>query len=774
MKVRIKKLPQARTGYQVKGSLANDVPAFGGADYNAYIGKKPSEVRKTMTSVPREQANLEAEGGETVVGNIDGSGMPSKYNIEGPRHHSGGVPLNLPDDSFIFSDTKSMIIKDPKILKMFGVSEKKGGYTPAELSKKYDLNKYRKILQDPNSDKLERKTAELMVKNYTIKLGALALAQESQKGFPQGIPVLARPYMESMGIKEEELVPQEPQQEQMAQQAPQQMPDGSPIAMPQEMMEQMPMAMYGMNMGGYDFPYYQTGGFLPKVQNGIISEPSDNIYYGPGDSEYDMRLRPLNMDILERNYNLFRDQQLNEDSEEEINFHNKRYQNALRTGKYNTTEAKYGGFLPKAQDGVNKRPLTQEELKQRAKDKAAREKVQNVPEGYYDIGDNRYAKGTISTEFNPQRGKYGSGRAGAHSPALKKSICEDLSKGVSVEKLLEGNPVGTKAGIEKMYADCIKKGQEARKKAEEGTNEDIDVVEKIDEETGEIVKKCYCPDEYGNEIETDMVDGKCECENYQDMQSDMGAYGQQQDLEGWYPQDVNNLYGALGTQWSRRKGQPWSPRVDLEEPRPTFLDPTRELAAQSEQANIAALAVGQFAGPQALNARLSQIQGQGAKSAADTLSRYNNANVGIANQFEGQQVGIRNQEQMMNQQLADRLYDETELANQNFANTRLADRMNSLQMYNTGITNETNRLAMNQLYPDYKTDRFGRILAMPTKKKTDPTAESEDALTYALKLKESSLSDKIQADLLNRKFPKAKKGGQAGYVYGDMMFPFIL
>jgi hypothetical protein len=690
MKVRIKKLPQARTGYQVKGSLANDVPAFGGVDYNAYIGKKPSEVRKTMTSVPREQANLEAEGGETVVGNIDGSGMPSKYNIEGPRHHSGGVPLNLPDDSFIFSDTKSMIIKDPKILKMFGVSEKKGGYTPAELSKKYDLNKYRKILQDPNSDKLERKTAELMVKNYTIKLGALALAQESQKGFPQGIPVIARPYMESMGIKEEELVPQEPQQEQMAQQAPQQMPDGSPIAMPQEMMEQIPMAMYGMNMGGYDFPYYQTGGFLPK-----------------------------------------------------------------------------------AQDGVNKRPLTQEELKQRAKDKAAREKVQNVPEGYYDIGDNRYAKGTISTEFNPQRGKYGSGRAGAHSPALKKSICEDLSKGVSVEELLKGNPVGSKAGIEKMYADCIKKGQEARKKAEEeGTNEDIDVVEKIDEETGEIVKKCYCPDEYGNEIETDMVDGKCECEDYQDMQSDMGAYGQQQDLEGWYPQDVNNLYGALGTQWGRRKGQPWSPRVDLEEPRPTFLDPTRELAAQSEQANIAALAVGQFAGPQALNARLSQIQGQGAKSAADTLSRYNNANVGIANQFEGQQVGIRNQEQMMNQQLADRLYDETELANQNFANTRLADRMNSLQMYNTGITNETNRLAMNQLYPDYKTDRFGRILAMPTKKKADPTAEAQEAKDYALGL--SNFDPAVQKYLLEQKFGKAKKGGQAGYVYGDMMFPFIL
>ena len=39
-RVRIKRLPQAKTGYQVRGSLYNDVPAMGGgADYNAYIGE---------------------------------------------------------------------------------------------------------------------------------------------------------------------------------------------------------------------------------------------------------------------------------------------------------------------------------------------------------------------------------------------------------------------------------------------------------------------------------------------------------------------------------------------------------------------------------------------------------------------------------------------------------------------------------------------------------------------------------------------------------------
>ena len=137
-RVRIKSIPKARTGYQVRGSLANDVPAMGGADYNAYIGKEKSEVRKNLTSVPRDQANLEAEGGETVIGNIDGSNIPSFYGIKGPRHHSGGVPLSLPDDSFIFSDTQAMKISDPVILKMFNKAPKKGGYTPADLSERYD------------------------------------------------------------------------------------------------------------------------------------------------------------------------------------------------------------------------------------------------------------------------------------------------------------------------------------------------------------------------------------------------------------------------------------------------------------------------------------------------------------------------------------------------------------------------------------------------------------------------------------------------------------
>jgi len=243
----LKSLPTAKVGKQVNGSLVNDAAPYGGGINK---GTADPSVNKTLQPVARDKANLEAEKDETVF-TYDDSGIPLFYTVGGERHFKGGTPLNLPDDSFIFSDTKAMKISDPQILKMFGKTDKKGSYTPAELSKVYDINVYRKILQDPNSDKIMIKTAEMMIKNYVIKLGALALAQESKKGFPQGMPKVAKPYMESQGISEKDLIPEgmgqnqeemseQPQQpmQQQQQQAPSQMPNGEQVAMPEEMAQQ--------------------------------------------------------------------------------------------------------------------------------------------------------------------------------------------------------------------------------------------------------------------------------------------------------------------------------------------------------------------------------------------------------------------------------------------------------------------------------------------------------------------------------------------------------
>jgi hypothetical protein len=179
-------------------------PQYSGqSDYGLYIGQR--NLYNTMAKNPYSEAGdkvgeqdetennphvLEAEGGETIL-RPDGTHM----KISGPSHANGGVKLTksqAPEGSFIYSKTKKMEIKNPEILQHFGKSAGKGGVTPAEIAKQYDVNKYMGILQDPTADILSKKTAMRMVENYQRKLAELALVQEGLKGFPQGIPEVAK------------------------------------------------------------------------------------------------------------------------------------------------------------------------------------------------------------------------------------------------------------------------------------------------------------------------------------------------------------------------------------------------------------------------------------------------------------------------------------------------------------------------------------------------------------------------------------------------------
>ena len=246
-RVKIKGLPKKAQGGGT-GGTSEGLRRFMEGEKTFDSGMNPFsepkfEFNKSISGVPREEANIEAEGGETAI--VPGmGGIPESYKIVGPRHGGNGVPLNLAPDSFIFSDNKKgMKIKDKEILAEFGMSvPKKGrvkGYTPAEISKKYDLNKFKEILMDPNSDKIERETAELMIENYNLKLGKLALVQESMKGFPQGIPAIATPYMQTVEADPQTFMPQAAQ--------------GQP--------EQPPMAAYGAGVVGDPSQYsYQGGG----------------------------------------------------------------------------------------------------------------------------------------------------------------------------------------------------------------------------------------------------------------------------------------------------------------------------------------------------------------------------------------------------------------------------------------------------------------------------------------------------------------------------------
>lgn len=184
--------------------------AYGGqTNYGLDLGRRQvtddmnesiyENVGNTLGPSSIDEATIEAEKGETILTDVDGDGMREHMNIGGKRHSEGGTPLKANPGDFIFSDTKRMKIKDQQLLNMFGKGNKKGGYTPAEIAKQYNLNKYKAILQDPNSDELSRRTAERMMMNYEKKLGQLALVQESKKGFPQGIPQIAESALPQAG-----------------------------------------------------------------------------------------------------------------------------------------------------------------------------------------------------------------------------------------------------------------------------------------------------------------------------------------------------------------------------------------------------------------------------------------------------------------------------------------------------------------------------------------------------------------------------------------------
>ena len=216
-KVKINSLPE---GFEIKDGKVIEKKAHGGitSDSNLKTGDQKdyglvaftgssnmgdsssdsTDVRYSLSSVPREEANLEAEGGETVLADLNQDGNFGLYDITGPRHSSGGVPMYLPDQSFIFSDTKSAKL-DRSTLKEFGIDSKKK-MTPAKVSKKFDLNKYYGAINDDYADEIQVKSAELMLEKNMKDLSKLSYVQEQNKDFRDGVALTNYPYLMSQGI----------------------------------------------------------------------------------------------------------------------------------------------------------------------------------------------------------------------------------------------------------------------------------------------------------------------------------------------------------------------------------------------------------------------------------------------------------------------------------------------------------------------------------------------------------------------------------------------
>jgi len=946
-KVKIKKLPNKAQGGLISGNkiVPNQTLSFGGADMNT--GPKDISVRKTIGAVPREDANLEAEGGETVYGDINGDGMAEHLTIKGPRHSAGGVPLKLPEDSFIFSDTKSMKINDCKILSMFRKPCDKGGFTPATLAKQYDVQKYRKLLQDPDSDMIDKKTAEMMIRNYTMKLGALAIAQESKKGFPQGIPMMARPYMEANGISDEDLIPelamqqmqqqQNPQEEGMEQgmqqnpqeemmEAPAQMPNGEPIAFPQaaEGMEvySSPFDLDPKHMKAYmkDLKYLENsigsgkkdGKWFPyksiepgaktiayghklmkgeKFSEGLSEKEAEalmkkdvlkhqllakqNVDKQYGEGTFDKLPQDRQMLLVDYQYNVANG--LNEFpsftkgvvtgdkakmKKEYVRGDNSNSERNKWTSNI-IDSLEYGG-LPKAADGVQVTPEEQKIIDTKwngnkeayLKQKQLQTSLQNNPDFRKKLYD-QYKKVIENENYYTKKKK------GSWYDALKDRSEEDIIKELLAQE--ERNARLNVYGLQKGKDQKVVKGKYTNQTALDLIDKNKESLGDLDFSRGHIGQAAYiayddlmrannpkgynishtgqqdelsgrpdisgidadstdttlferlgaipepktpgkstipkptpcdpCPD--GTIPERD-VEGKCPCgdeeiEREQDLDLNIEeGYQQQAD---WMTPDKVNYYGALKEKANINKYLPNSFKYNPQVSNPIFLDPTREIAQQSENANLMTQAMSQYAGPQQLMANASGIQGNAAEAAANTASRINNQNVNIANQFSQSADAIMNDSRLRNAMGLKQLTDQTTAANQAYDNAKRAADRNVRSSFNTGWKNASDLAMINGLSEQYEIDPTTGSVYFENPKNIKPEAgKNFDALFTKYRsqgLDPDQARKNAQAamgqnsfDLADQAGKKSKYGGimkkggstkpKGGfYVMGDTVFPFM-
>ena len=690
-KIRINKLPE---GFEVVDGKVVKKMQDGGAstgDQSGYslvtyptnvTGQQMSDtedvnVRYSLSSVPRDMANIEAEGGETVLTDLNNDGNFGLYDIKGPRHSKGGVPMFLPEQSFIFSDTKAMKMKGGD-LKEFGINSRKS-ITPAKISKNFKLNEYYGAMEDEYADDIQVNSAELMLKKNKMNLSKLAFEQELNKQFEDGVPLASHPYIVSIlkkdpieftarieNINKEKAMlktlaalPPEKQaqilalQEFMAQaqgmqQAPQQMPQEG--AMPPSADEQMMMAQQsipGGPMSNGEMPMAQTGKetksysvIAPGTIEGLESLGIDMDQSGIGATKYE-RVQP-------------------------------------KTGNYEGTV--YGdapenieGFFQSWRGIYPDDKLDQ--LEQVVKQKGASGKIAEVGE-FQEWLNNIYIpkQAEILSKGDPNR---------------KKQIQDLLIEDYGFTSNVPGRDIDLKYGT---Y-----------------TSSKRPLAMKPIEEPEPVVTP-----------EPEPIEAP--------VPGDIGEQRMPPRADFWM-QDLLKLNAI--NQRKRRLGLPYQPVVETQDIDYVLEDPTRAIAAINEQAALANVANNMFAGPQAGSARIASTTGESMRAIADTVGDVQNRNVGTVNRGKYQQAMLDVESAREQRDRNVKLYDDTELALQMYTDEKNFDREQYADALANAITNRANTFNLNTIQDYYQIDPMsGGMIGQVYSKAFDPVEQQDPMEQY--------------------------------------------
>ena len=765
-KIKINKLPE---GFKlVKGKIVEDkIMRDGGmlntgdqADYGLvttpqeyysntnFNNTDDKDVRYSLSSVPRDRANIEAEGGETVLTDLTNDGQFGLYNITGPRHSAGGVPMFLPEQSFIYSDTEKMkFTKDE--LADFGINTKKK-MSPAKLSKKYQLNDYYAHLESPFADKIQAVTSELMLKKNMMNLSKVAFGQESKKKFEEGVPLAAHPYLVQQGIdpleftaKMEAITREEAQMRMIASLPPEQQEQMMMLQQmmaqvdqqegaPQEQMPQQAMARYGAEM-------------LPQAQEGafdIFGKPENDIQ-GNSPIDFQRLLNDITPKVLNRETQDALLQQLKSV-----------YEYNGQDGLDKLLASIKGKLVP---TDIGEEVVTEEVVEEQViakKDPPTKKKKNSKNVAYDQSLQDRYTKdwgitfpvdGVGSSTYSDIQGYQDNGlyggasenlegwkEANANYPGMDALIASlpeyGKKKNPEVEKYQKWfNEVSIPEQVAAMRAERVRVGKEFTDEDEAKAIESLikDYGFKKGTGTGYDGKMgTWTSSRRPFTFADEKIPEKTEDTPRDDLTQVIPEEYTPPKAE-WWKQDQNNLT-ALGL-LDDNLYLPFQPDVQRTTLSPTFDDWRGAVNANNASAGTIANALGAVGGPQAV--ANSNIQGQNLAANAAAIGKTNSANVGIANQFASMQGQMDAQFNQLDANRNVKQYDDTQKvlqASDNFKNWRTGE---NAKLQNAALTNRANTFNLNTTYDNYAVDpRTGGMIGFTNPNALKKVGDKGDAL----------------------------------------------
>ncbi len=690
--------------------------------YNIEDNKKDLSFTNYVNPVPREEANIEAEKGETMITPMGDNGLtksiPKTYIIKGKKHSKGGTPLNVPDDTFLFSDYLKN--KDEEIHKLFGKPYKKSGYTYAELSKPFMLNDDLANLVNPHSDRLTIETSEKNIQNKIDKLSLLSVIQESEKGFKNqngefDLPKIVMPFVEKTGID-------------LASVADPFLKDLSPV---QEVNQYKTGGAYnGYQKGGgfngdlfyneetgsyYDaegnelelVPQMQEAGSKPtkkkvtKVINPTLPEITDEDRKSIEYKRFTSNAKDLDLaEGLFRQFKGFKDKMEN----------NADFRNSV------VTKAKEISNDP---ENLGKKLKSDKKLfgeyqKLMGDDKALIKSLVDMQERNLAL----QANGMDASSFTdaPDKGK------------ITNEGFSKAWKNIGFEKEPSYNETLLAQTGYRALADVLSEGKHdglgyvliGNKDEEVGYGNQITPIDGVWTNTTAGQNITYQP--YNESTDVDEENTPEEKINIDsNVESTMSP---EQIPAGWTAPDVMQLWGAANEIYADTPQQPWNAIPQAVTPNAYVMDPTNMAFNIRGQQAKAMDTVGSYTGLQAATSASSGMTG--AQDITSAIANVENQNVNIINQHEANNAAIINQQNQTEASLATNLHDKWAQLKDNMQARKAAAKQNFRNAFAQGWQNSVDIGLTNATSENHAIDPFYGYVYMKQGRELKPEKQSSN------------------------------------------------